>query len=203
MVTSRAYQPKDAYYRKAKAQGLRARSAFKLEEIARKHRLFRRGATVLDLGAAPGGFLKIIADAIGPGGYVLGVDRVFIEPLGMPNVATLVLDVEDASASKAISALLSKRRPEVVVSDMAPKTTGISVTDEARSIRLVEAALALTLELGKPKATFLAKLFMGAGFEELRRELQRHFAAVRVLRPKATRSASREVYLLATEMRGP
>ena len=203
MVTSRAYQPKDAYYRKAKAQGLRARSAFKLEEIARKHRLFRRGATVLDLGAAPGGFLKIIADAIGPGGYVLGVDRVSIEPLGMPNVATLVLDVEDASASKAISALLSKRRPEVVVSDMAPKTTGISVTDEARSIRLVEAALALTLELGKPKATFLAKLFMGAGFEELRRELQRHFAAVRVLRPKATRSASREVYLLATEMRDP
>lgn len=203
MVTSRAYQPKDAYYRKAKEQGLRARSAFKLEEIARKHRLFRRGATVLDLGAAPGGFLKIIADAIGPGGYVLGVDRVSIEPLGMPNVATLVLDVEDASASKAIATLLSKRRPEVIVSDMAPKTTGISVTDEARSIRLVEAALALTLELGKPKATFLAKLFMGAGFEELRRELQRHFAAVRVLRPKATRSASREVYLLATEMRGP
>ena len=191
----KSYKPKDHYFRKAKEEGYRARSAFKIEEIARRFSLLKSGAKVLDLGAAPGGFLQVLSDAVGPKGAVLGVDLVAIRPLGKANVRTAVLDVLADDFDAKLDAL--RAGPfDVVVSDMAPKTTGIRSTDEARSLRLAEKALALCRERGKPGASFITKLFMGGDFEQFRAQLRELFEQVKVVRPEATRGASVEVYLV-------
>lgn len=194
------YKPKDHFFRKAKSEGLRARSAFKLEEIASRFRLFGRGARVLDLGAAPGGFLQILAREVGERGFVLGVDLVPIRPLGLPNVRTEVLDV----LAEDFDAILQALHPEpfdAVASDLAPKTTGIRDTDEARSIRLAEKALQLACTRGRPGAGFVAKLFMGRDFEAFRAQVRERFGDVKIVRPEATRGASVEVYVVGLGLR--
>lgn len=194
------YKPKDHFFRKAKSEGLRARSAFKLEEIASRFRLFGRGARVLDLGAAPGGFLQILAREVGERGFVLGVDLVPIRPLGLPNVRTEVLDV----LAEDFDAKLRTLHPEpfdAVASDLAPKTTGIRDTDEARSIRLAEKALQLACTRGRPGAGFVAKLFMGRDFEAFRAQVRERFGDVKIVRPEATRGASVEVYVVGLGLR--
>lgn len=189
------YRPKDHYFRKAKKEGLRARSAFKIEEIARRFDVLRRGDRVLDLGAAPGGFLQVIAEAVGPQGSVLGVDIVPIKPLPLPQVRTAVLDVlaEDFDAKLAG---LEPAPFDAVISDMAPKTSGIRDTDEARSLRLAERALEIALARGKLGGALICKLFMGRDFEAFRAMLRAAYGEVKVVRPEATRGASVEVYLV-------
>jgi 23S rRNA (uridine2552-2'-O)-methyltransferase len=189
------YRPKDHFFHRAKREGLRARSAFKIDEIAKRFGLLRSGAHVLDLGAAPGGFLQVIADAVGPHGRVTGVDLVEIRALGRPNVHTAVLDVlgEDFEAKLAT---LDPDPFDVVVSDMAPRTTGIKTTDEARSIRLATRALELARARGRTGSSFIAKLFMGGDFEAFRDEVRRSYAEVKIVRPEATRGGSMEVYLV-------
>jgi 23S rRNA (uridine2552-2'-O)-methyltransferase len=189
------YQPKDHFFRKAKEEGYRARSAFKIEEIARRFSLLKAGVKVLDLGAAPGGFLQVLSEAVGAKGAVLGIDLVPIRPLGKANVTTAVLDVLDAGFDAKLDAL--RAGPfDVVVSDMAPKTTGIRSTDEARSLRLAEKALELCRARGKVGGAFITKLFMGGDFEQFRAQLRVLFDEVKVVRPEATRGASVEVYLV-------
>lgn len=199
-MAKRPYQLKDHYFRKAQSSGLRARSAFKIDEIAARFGIFKKGQTVLDLGAAPGGFLQIILGVVGPKGFVVGVDLVPIRPLGQPNVVTAVLDVlaDDFDAALAV---LHPGPFDVVVSDLAPKTTGIRVTDEARSLRLVEKALEVSARLGRPGGHFVAKLFMGGGFESEREAVRAAFEEVKVVRPEATRGASMEVYLVGLRRR--
>jgi len=194
------YRPKDHFFRKAKKEGLRARSAFKIEEIARRFGVLRRGARVLDLGAAPGGFLQVIAQAVGPDGAVLGVDIVPIKPLPVAQVRTVVLDVlaEDFE-SKLIE--LQPAAFDAVISDMAPKTSGIRDTDEARSLRLSERALEIARTRGKPGGSFICKLFMGREFEAFRALLRTEYEDVKVVRPEATRGASVEVYLVGLRKR--
>jgi 23S rRNA (uridine2552-2'-O)-methyltransferase len=194
-VPRRPYQPKDHYFRKAKDQGLRARSAFKIEEIARRFRVFHPGQVVLDLGAAPGGFLQIIAAAVGPGGQVVGVDLAAIRPLGLPTVRTEVLDVLADDFDVRLAAL-HPGSFDVVVSDLAPKTSGIRGTDEARSIRLAAKALEVSVSRGRPGGHFIAKLFMGGDFEAFRQRVKALFEDVKVVRPEATRGASVEIYLV-------
>jgi 23S rRNA (uridine2552-2'-O)-methyltransferase len=189
------YRPKDHYFQKAKAEGLRARSAFKLEEVARRFHLLRPGSRVLDLGAAPGGFLQVIAQAVGPSGLAVGVDRVPLRPFKEAWVRTAVLDVLAEDAPAALEALVPGVF-DVVLSDMAPKTSGIRSVDEARSLRLSERALEVARARGKQGSSFLVKLFMGGDFEAFRAELRRSYEEVKVVRPEATRSASVEVYLL-------
>jgi 23S rRNA (uridine2552-2'-O)-methyltransferase len=198
---AKPYDPKDFYFRKAKKEGLRARSAFKIDEILRRHRLLAKGDAVLDLGAAPGGFLQILADAVGEKGVAVGVDLEPIREVGKRWVKTAVLDLVAPDALERIRAL-HPGRFTLVASDMAPKTIGIKVTDEARSLELVRVALAIaeaTLEKG---GAFVAKVFMGGDFPALRKELQARFAEVHVVRPQATRDSSYEVYVLGKGYRG-
>ncbi|HXX31586.1 MAG TPA: RlmE family RNA methyltransferase [Myxococcaceae bacterium] len=196
------YRPRDHYFRKAKAEGFRARSAFKLEEVARRFALLRAGARVLDLGAAPGGFLQVVAEAVGPSGLAVGVDLVPLRPFKQPWVRTGVVDVVADDALDALDRI-SPGPYDAVLSDLAPKTSGIRGTDEARSLRLAERAREIARARGRPGSSFLVKVFMGGGFEAFREELRRSYAQVRVVRPEATRSASAEVYLVALGLGAP
>ena len=194
-MAHRPYQAKDHFFQKAHEQGLRARSAFKIDEIAKRFHLFKKGHAVLDMGAAPGGFLQIIAEAVGDKGTIIGVDLAPIRPLARANVKTAVLDVlADDFDAKVLE--LYAGPFDAVVSDLAPKTSGIRQTDEARSIRLAGKALEVSLARGKPGSSFVAKLFMGGDFEEFRAQIRAAFSDVKVVRPEATRGGSVEVYLV-------
>jgi 23S rRNA (uridine2552-2'-O)-methyltransferase len=196
------YRPKDHYFQKAKAEGLRARSAFKLGEVAQRFRLLRPGARVLDLGAAPGGFLQVIAQAVGPKGLAVGVDLVPLRPFKEAWVRTAVLDVLAEDALVALEAF-APGPFDAVLSDMAPKTSGVKGVDEARSLRLAERALEVSRRQGRVGGSFLVKLFMGGDFEAYRAQLREAYQEVKVVRPEATRSASVEVYLLGLGRKGP
>lgn len=196
---SKPFDPHDPYFRRAKAEGFRARSAFKLSEILGRERLVRKGSTVLDLGAAPGGFLQVLADKVGKKGHVVGVDLASIEKFPGQGITTIQADVEDESTIERLRALHPVY--DAVVSDMAPATTGSSATDAARSHRLVERTLEIASELLRPGGGLIAKAFMGPGFEELVDDLRQRFRAVRVVRPKATRGRSKECFLVARGFR--
>lgn len=189
------YRPKDHFYHKAKQEGFRARSAFKLEEIVRRLGVLKKGGTVVDLGAAPGGFLQVIAEAVGPSGRVVGVDLVPIRPFSQGYVKTAVLDVL-ADDFPAQLAALDPGPYDAIISDLAPKTSGIRQTDEARSLRLAGIALELSIQKGRPGSHFIAKLFMGRDFEEFRSTVRAHFEETKIIRPEATRGASMEVYVV-------
>ena len=201
--TMARYQPKDRFYRKAKEAGLRARSAFKLPEILEK--IGTRGlagGALLELGAAPGGWLQVLARLAGPRGLVVGVDLVPIAPLGLA-VKTLVGDVRQPAVLAELRGL-APHGFDLVTSDMAPKTTGVADTDCARSLELVGAALSVARALLKGGGTFLAKVFMGPDLDPfVTRELQPAFEKIRRIRPEATREGSREIYLAATGYRPP
>ncbi len=199
-IMGKPYRPKDHYFQKAKQEGFRARSAFKIDEIAKRFGVVARGHRVLDLGAAPGGFLQVLADRVGPSGAVVGVDLAPIQPLGRPNVKTAVLDVLADDFDQKLEAL-DPGPFDAVVSDLAPKTTGIKATDEARSLNLARKALSLSLRLGRPGSAFIAKLFMGGDFDGFRNEVRAAFEDVKVVRPEATRGASFEVYLVGLKKR--
>jgi 23S rRNA (uridine2552-2'-O)-methyltransferase len=195
------YRPKDHYFQRAKQRGFRARSAFKLEELVQRFGLVRPGARVLDLGAAPGGFLQVVARTVGPSGLAVGVDLVPLRPFTEAWVRTGVVDVLAEDAQAQIEAI-APGPYDAVLSDMAPKTTGVRATDEARSVRLAERALALARALGQPSSSFVTKLFMGGDFESFRATLRDAYREVKVVRPEATRSSSMEVYLVGLGLRG-
>jgi 23S rRNA (uridine2552-2'-O)-methyltransferase len=198
---SKPYDPKDFYYRKAKQEGFRARSAFKIDEIVHRHKLVGAGRAVLDLGAAPGGFLQVLAGAVGEKGVVVGVDLEPIRNLGKPWVKTAVVDLLAPDALEKIHAL-HPGRFDVVTSDMAPKTIGIKITDEARSLELCRMALATAQETLKVGGAFVCKVFMGGDFPEFRREVAARFERVDIAKPAATREHSYEVYVVAKGFRG-
>jgi 23S rRNA (uridine2552-2'-O)-methyltransferase len=193
---AKPYDPKDFYYRKAKKEGLRARSAFKIEEIIRRFDVVAAGHAVLDLGAAPGGFLQVLAEAVGPRGVAVGVDLEPIRNLGRPWVRTAVVDLLAPDALARIRAL-HPGRFDVVTSDMAPKTIGVKITDEARSLELCRMALGVARETLKLGGTFVTKVFMGGDFPIFRKEVAAHFDRVDVAKPQATREHSYEVFLVA------
>jgi 23S rRNA (uridine2552-2'-O)-methyltransferase len=198
---SKPYDPKDFYYRKAKQQGLRARSAFKIDEIIRRHKLLQPGHSVLDLGAAPGGFLQVIAEAVGPRGAAVGVDLEPIRNLGKPWVKTAVVDLLAPDAIDRIRAL-HPQPFDLVTSDMAPKTIGVKVTDEARSLELCRMALGVAAETLKLGGAFVTKLFMGGDFPVFRDEVRARFERVDVAKPQATREHSYEVYVVGKGFKG-
>jgi 23S rRNA (uridine2552-2'-O)-methyltransferase len=194
---AKPYDPKDFYYRQAKKAGLRARSAFKIEEILRRHDLLSRGGAVLDLGAAPGGFLQILADWVGEQGVAVGVDLEEIRRIGKPWVKTAVVDLLAPGALGEIRALHAGPF-DLVTSDMAPKTIGVKFTDEARSLELCRMALGVAHATLKPGGAFVTKVFMGGDFPAFRKEVAGRFAKVHVVRPKATREHSYECYVVGT-----
>lgn len=198
---AKPYDPRDFYFRQAKKQGLRARSAFKIEEILRRHHLLGRGDSALDLGAAPGGFLQVLAEEVGPGGVVVGVDLEPIRSLGRPWVRTAVVDLLAPDALERLRTLHAGRF-RLVTSDMAPKTIGVKVTDEARSLELVRMALHVAEETLAHGGALVAKVFMGGDFPALRKEFAERFTEVHVVRPEATREHSYEVYVVGKGFRG-
>jgi len=186
------YARPDRHTRAAKAAGYPARSVFKLEEIHQRYRLFRPGQRVLDLGAAPGSWSLYASKHVGPSGKVLAVDLSEITEALPPNVSARQLDVFSAER-----ALLAEHGPyDVVLSDMAPRTSGNKTRDQALSYELCVRALAVADELGGPGSSFVAKLFMCPEFGELKRAITARYAECRVVRPEATRSQSTEVFLV-------
>ena len=194
------YKAKDHFFKKAKSEGLRARSAFKIEEIAKRHSLFRKGQAVLDLFSPRAVFCRKPSDAVGPTGTVVGVDLAAIRSFNRPSVKTAVLDVLAADFEAQLFALYGGTY-DCVVSDLAPKTTGIKSTDEARSLTLAGVALGIARKRLKPGGSYVAKLFMGGDFEGFRNEVRQSFGDVKVVRPEATRGQSMEVYLVGLRLK--
>jgi 23S rRNA (uridine2552-2'-O)-methyltransferase len=189
------YQPHDEYYRKARAQGLVSRAAFKLEEIIARSKLVRRDARIADLGCAPGGWLVILARAVGPKGRVVGIDLARC-PNPPPPVVTIVGDITDAeTVERAVDALGGPA--DLVTSDLAPKLSGIAARDEAHSERLLSAARNFATRALKPGGAMVAKVFMGSDFKRLVQEFEGDFAQVEVTRTAATRPGSAELYVIA------
>ena len=184
---------KDHYFHKAKRDGYVARSAYKLEEIDKKHRLLRKGNLVLDLGCSPGSWLQYAAGKVGEQGQVLGVDLQTVK-LSLPkNVKVLQADIFEMTVKDFE---MNGGMVDVVLSDMAPKTTGIRDTDAQRSYALNQQVLELSGDLLRPHGTLLVKAFQGAPLEQLRREFSSSFAQVKLCKPKSSRSESLEIFLL-------
>ncbi|MFP3870087.1 MAG: RlmE family RNA methyltransferase [Syntrophobacteria bacterium] len=193
------WQSQDYYFNRARKEGYCARSVYKLEEIDRRVRLLRSGQRVLDLGCYPGSWLQYCARIVGKRGLVVGVDTCQLTLSLPPHVHFLQTDVFDLSITD-----LHRFSTEfdVVLSDMAPATTGIRYVDSARSGRLLEQALALAEQVLVPGGHFLGKIFPGPDFDALIQKSKTHFRRVRVMKPRATRKQSKELYLLAREKRG-
>ena len=198
-MAHKPYDPKDFYYRQAKKDGLRARSAYKIEELLDRFRLLKKGDAVLDLGAAPGGWLQVMADRVGETGAVIGVDLVPIARLPRPWVKTAVLDLRDPAVGEQLTALCPGPL-RLVTSDMAPKTSGIKQVDEARSIELSELALETARQRLSPGGHFVCKVFMGSGFDGFLARCKASFEKTKVVRPEATRDRSFEHYVVALSL---
>ncbi len=186
----------DHYSRLARQRGYRSRSAFKLLDIQRRTRLLRPGGTVLDIGAAPGGFSQVVAELIGSAGLVVALDRQPIAPL--LGVRVLQIDMNDPSALDRIRAVLDARQVDVLLCDAAPALSGVAAVDEAACDVLVECALALAAALCAPSAQLLLKLFQGRGGDAQVQSLRSCCQRLRCLRTSSSRSASREFYVHAT-----
>lgn len=180
--------------------GLPSRAAFKIEEIIARHRLVPKGARIVDLGCAPGGWLAILATAAGSGGRVVGVD---VAPVKNPPAGVIAIagDILDPAVAARVEAELGGRA-DLVTSDLAPKLTGIAARDAARSRELIDAALAFAQRVLKPGGAMVAKLFMGAEFKQVVESFKPHFAVVEVTRTKASRPGSSELYIVARNFRG-
>ena len=181
----------DAFFRKARGAGFAARSVYKLEEIDRKLRLLRAGDRVLDLGCRPGSWLPYALKVVGPHGAVVGIDR---DPLqqSIPGARVLHGDIFATPDAELLGPLAAF---DVVLSDMAPNTTGVRATDQARSAALVEEALARAERLLAPGGAFVAKIFQGPDLEAIRKRMAGRFSDVRMVKPEGSRAQSIEIYL--------
>jgi 23S rRNA (uridine2552-2'-O)-methyltransferase len=191
------YASPDHRTRAAKRLGFPARSVFKLEEIDRRTRLFRGGLRVLDLGAAPGSWLLYAAQRVGPAGRVLAADLERLAIAIPPNAAFVAGDIFALDDSS-----LGRFAPyDVVLSDLAPKTTGSRVTDQARSFELFMRALELAVRLGAPGGAFVGKIFMSDDLPVARSALSQHYATERLIRPEGTRAVSMEIFAVGSGKR--
>ena len=185
----------DVYVRRAKQDGYRSRSAYKLLEILDKDKLVRPGMTVVDLGAAPGGWSQVLAPLVGAKGQVIALDLLEMEPLR--GVVVIRGDFSEDSTLKLLDQHTGDRSIDLVVSDMAPNISGVGLVDQARSIHLAELALEFSRDRLKPGGDLIVKVFQGSGLDEFRKALSIAFGSVAVRKPKASRDRSSEFYLLA------
>ncbi len=200
MARKNPYAKPDHFTRAAKDAGYPARSVFKLEEIDRRVRLLRQGQRVLDLGAAPGSWSLYAAQKIGPRGKLLSMD---LEPLNTALPPQAEFFQGDAlSVAPADNDALARFAPyDVVLSDMAPRTTGNRLTDQVRSFELFMRALAVAATLGSKGGAFVGKIFMSDELPAARAELRKHYATERLIRPEGTRSVSYEIFAVGLEKR--
>ena len=189
----------DPYVKRAQTEGYRSRAAYKLQQIAARDKLFRAGMTVVDLGAAPGGWSQIAAQAVAPGGRVFALDILEMPPLC--GVTCVRADFRNELTHSELERLLAGEPVDLVLSDMAPNMSGIAAADQARVMALAELALDFTVKHLKPQGKFLVKVFQGAGFDAFLRAMRERFRQVVVRKPEASRSRSSEVYLLGKNVR--
>jgi len=185
----------DEYVKRAQRDGYRSRAAYKLMEIQQRDRLLKPGQTVVDLGAAPGGWSQMARQIVGAAGRVVALDILPMEPL--PDVDFIEGDFREAGVLHALRDLLQDDVVDLVISDMAPNVSGVSAVDQPRSIYLCELALEFAREVLRPGGSLLVKVFQGEGFDQYYKELRSSFEKVVTRKPKASRPKSREVYLLA------
>jgi len=189
-----SYNPKDHYFKKAKELNFAARSVFKLEEIDAKYKIVKPGQIVLDLGAAPGSWSQYCAKKI-ENGRVLGVDLTAIT-VKLKNAVFIQADLRDLNLKEVFAEHGFNPPFDLVISDMAPKTTGIRITDQARSVELVELAIQTADQFLKPGGSFVAKLFHSDDFTKLKESIKSKYERFEVMKPDSTRKISKEIFLI-------
>lgn len=190
----------DPYVKQAQKDGYRARSAYKLIELNEKDRLIRPGMRILDLGSAPGGWSQVAGKLVGARGRVLATDILPMDAL--PNVDFIQGDFTEDGIVQQLLDWLGGAKFDLIISDIAPNTTGIDSADAAKSIYLLELALDVARRTLKSHADFVAKMFQGSGSDQFLKELRTHFGKVMVRKPAASRKESREVYVVAKDFKG-
>jgi len=184
----------DPYVKKAQAEGLRSRAAYKLEELLERDRLLKPGMVVVDLGAAPGGWSQYVRQALGDGGRVLALDILEMPPLA--GVEFLHGDFREDAVLSELEARLDGQPVDLVLSDMAPNMSGVDAVDQPRAMHLAELAMEFADTHLRPGGAFLIKLFQGVGFDDYVRGLRRRYQRVAIRKPAASRKRSPEVYAL-------
>jgi 23S rRNA (uridine2552-2'-O)-methyltransferase len=191
---------RDYYYQKAKAENYRSRATYKLSQAAKKYHFIRRGDVVVDLGAAPGGWIQAARKIVGKTGFVLGVDLKPIEPFPQEYVRTIVGDFTETQTLQQILDFLP-RKADAVLSDASPNISGIWEVDNARQIDLAAQALKIALTVLRPSGNFFVKVFEGDMLPGFVKKVKKHFDVVKVVKPKASRAKSSEMYLLAMNLK--
>ncbi|MEM3519027.1 MAG: RlmE family RNA methyltransferase [Candidatus Hadarchaeales archaeon] len=194
MVKSRR-KDEDGYYRMAKKLGYRSRAAFKLLQLDERYSLIKKGDVVVDLGAAPGGWMQVAAEKVGSAGFVLGVDVQQIEKFPEPNVVTLIADITKENTAAEILKILP-RQADVVLSDVSPKITGVWSIDHSRSIELTRASVDIAEKILAPGGNILMKVFQGDLLQDFLAEVKEKFTFFKASKPRASRKESAEVYLI-------
>ncbi len=190
----------DQYVQRSWQDGYRSRASYKLLEIDAKDKLLKSGMTVIDLGAAPGGWSQIAAEKVGPTGVVIASD--ILEMDALAGVDFVQGDFTEDAVLEAILGALGERPVDLIISDMAPNMSGMAAIDQPQAMYLVELALDLARQTLRPGGRFLTKVFQGEGFDDFLKELRGSFTRVVTRKPEASRARSREVYLLAEGFKG-
>jgi 23S rRNA (uridine2552-2'-O)-methyltransferase len=193
---------KEYYYKKAKAENYRSRATYKLSQTATKYQFIQRGDIVVDLGAAPGGWIQAARKIVGNRGFVLGVDLKPIAPFPQEYVRTIVGDITEPETLQQILDFLP-RKADVVISDASPNISGIWEVDHARQIDLANQALQIALNILRPSGNFFVKVFEGDMLNGFIKTAEKHFEIVKIIKPKASRAKSSEMYLLAMKLKAP
>jgi len=191
---------RDYYYKKAKEEKYRSRAAYKLFQAIEKYHFMKRGDAVVDLGAAPGGWTQAARKIVGSKGFVLGVDLKPIEPFPQSNVRTIIGDINEQETIEQILSMLP-RKADVVISDASPNISGIWEVDHARQIDLAQQALKIALETLKPSGNFFVKVFEGDLLVDFINKVKRHFEIMRIIKPKASRAKSSEMFVLGMRLK--
>jgi len=192
----------DSHVKKAQADGYRSRAVYKLIELDEKDQLIKPSSIILELGAAPGSWTQYLSEKVGPGGRIIASDILPMDTVaGSDGVVTFIHgDFSEQTVADAIEAAVGENGADLVLSDMAPNLSGVATSDQARAIGLVEMALDTASRVLNPDGVFVAKVFQGAGFDAFVRELRSQFRAVKIRKPEASRSRSREVYVVARNL---
>ncbi|GAA5186227.1 23S rRNA (uridine(2552)-2'-O)-methyltransferase RlmE [Ferrimonas gelatinilytica] len=190
----------DHYVKQAQKKGLRSRAIFKLEEIQGKDRLLKPGMTVVDLGAAPGGWSQFAVEQVGLDGLVIACDILPMDPIA--GVDFLQGDFREEAVLNALLQRVGDRKVDVVMSDMAPNFSGAGAVDQPRAMYLVELALEMCDQVLAPKGAYVVKVFQGEGFDQYLQEVRKRFGSVKIRKPDSSRARSREVYIVASGYKG-
>ncbi|MBS7620706.1 RlmE family RNA methyltransferase [Candidatus Bathyarchaeota archaeon] len=192
---------RDYYYRKAKEEKYRSRAAYKLFQAVEKYRFIKEGDVVVDLGAAPGGWIQAARKIVGTAGFVLGVDIKPIEPFSEKNIKTIIGDITEPDTTKQILEMLP-RKADAVISDVSPNISGVWELDHARQIDLAQRALEIALETLNPGGNFFVKVFQGEMLNDFISMVKRHFEDVKIIKPKASMAKSSEIFILGMHLKG-